>query len=218
MNYLQLSQRVTSELGLAGSGPAAVTNQVGMDKKIVNWVASAWEEIQLMRNDWRFNWATGSINITAGQQAHYPASLGLADVTQWIPDTLKIGVNRLTPKAWSDFTKYHQTVERGLPNLYSLAPDHAIHLSKVPDIDYVLTGEYYRTPQVLASNGDTPRLPERYHMAIVYKAMMMYAPHDEAAHIYADAKERYLALVNKIESTELSSTIVLAGGLDGYTG
>jgi hypothetical protein len=55
-------------------------------------------------------------------------------------------------------------------------------------------------------------------MAIVYKAMMMYAPHDEAAHIYADAKERYLALINKIESTELSGTIVLAGGLDGYTG
>jgi hypothetical protein len=221
MNYLQLAQRVRLEAGLSGNGPASVTGQTGMDSKLCQWVISAWEEIQLMRNDWRFQWATASIPVVAGTASIQPALIGYDDVGVWITDTLALtdgsGEKRyITQKDWATFAKTYQTTEQGSTTVYSLAPDQSIRLSKLPDQNYTLTGEYFRTPQILASNTDAPRMPERYHMAIVYKALMMYAAHDDAPATFMDARTRFLDMMNRIESTELPQTIAGVVALDAY--
>ena len=71
MNFLEIAKRVRQECGIAGDGPSAVTGQDGINAKIVNWVGSAYEELQTMR-PWRFNWATHTQALTAGVNAYDP--------------------------------------------------------------------------------------------------------------------------------------------------
>ena len=220
MNYLQLAQRLRAEAGLSGTGPASVVSQTGMDKKLVDWVSTAWEEIQTMRNDWRFNWTEGTIPLTAGVDAYLPSNLGLSDVNVWIRNTFHIvdGLNKLWlgHVDWPTFKRSYETTEQNRPTVFTISPDQTIRLSHVPDQNYTLKAEYFRTPQILQQNGDTPRCPERYHMAIVYKALMMYAAHDDAVPTFADANVRYMALINKMESTELPQTLSSVVPLDAY--
>jgi hypothetical protein len=223
MNYLQLTQRLRLEAGLSGNGPASVVNQTGMDYKLCQWITSAWEEIQLMRNDWRFNWAATTIPVVAGASSVSPAAFDLK-VDVWAKGTLTmtptIGGDKLylTETDWPSFTRYYQTTEQGRPTVFAFAPDQSIRFSKIPEQDYTLAGEYFQTPQMLASNTDVPRMPERYHMAIVYKALMMYAAHDDAAATMVDARVRFMEIMNRVESTELPQTIAGTGPLDEYTG
>lgn len=221
MNFLQLCQRVRQEAGLSGTGPAAVTNQTGMDLKIVSWVSSAWEEIQLLRNDWAFAWADDGFTLVPGQAKYLPADYGLG-VTDWVLETIRIddGTTRAFLKyiPWGDFRRLYETTDQDQPVYFTLAPDGRIYLAPTPDDAYPLKGEHYRTPQYLTSNTDIPRCPARYHMAIVYKALMMYAAHDDAANVFADASARYTALLNKMESTELARKFIGARSLDGYRG
>lgn len=206
------------EAGLSGTGPASVASQTGMDKKLVEWVASAWEEIQLMRNDWRFAWGEASVSVAAGSASIDPIGLGVSDLNVFKFDTAKFDGNQLQFKDWPLFSNRYRTAETGRPTYISESPDRKIHFALVPPLDGTFTAEYYKTPQLLASNLDVPRLPAQYHMAIVYKALMMYAAHDDAAQTYADAAARFVQLYNKIESTETPVKYIGVGGLDDYTG
>lgn len=206
------------EAGLSGTGPASVTNQTGMDKKLVDWIASAWEEIQLMRNDWRFAWGEASVSVSAGAASIDPIGLGVTDLNVFKFDTAKFDGEYLKHTDWPLFSKRYRTAETGRPTYFAESPDRKIHFSLVPSIGGTFTAEYYKTPQVLASNTDVPRLPAQYHMAIVYKALMMYAAHDDAAQTFMDASVRYVQIFNKIESTEAPVKYIGVGGLDDYTG
>jgi hypothetical protein len=220
MNYLQLAQRLRAEAGLSGTGPASVASQTGMDKKLVDWVSTAWEEIQTLRNDWRFNWTEGTIPLTAGVDSYLPSNLGISDLNVWVLDTFRIEIGTekhwLGYVPWPDFKRQYETTQQNRPSVFTIAPDLKIHLSQVPDQAYTLKAEYFKTPQILVDNGDIPRCPERYHMAIVYKALMMYSAHDDALQTFADANIRFTSLLNKMESTELSRIFNDAGGLDAY--
>ena len=50
MTFLELCRRLAREVDASGSGPSAVTGQTGENRRIVDWVASAWQDIQLQRN------------------------------------------------------------------------------------------------------------------------------------------------------------------------
>ena len=217
MTYLELCQRLRMEAGLSGTGPASVTSQTGMDKKLVEWVRSAWEEIQLSRLDWRFSWGESSLPVLAGTASINPVLLGLSDLNVWSKDTARFDGAPLKHIGWRDFQQF-KTTTTGLVAYFSEAPDRSLHFSQLPVADGTFTAEYFKTPQILASNMDVPRMPAHYHMAIVYKALMMYAAHDDAAQTFVDASMRFNQLYNKIESTEAPIKRIGVGGLDGYTG
>ena len=60
------------------------------------------------------------------------------------------------------------------PTVISFEPDKGIAFGPIPDIVYHINGEYYKKPIEFSADTDTPRIPERYHMLIVYKAMQYY--------------------------------------------
>jgi hypothetical protein len=74
MNFLALAQRAHQEYGLPGDGPVSVLNQIGRNRDVVNWVLSAHEEIQSLRDDWTFDWAQGTFDLTPGTDIYDPAS------------------------------------------------------------------------------------------------------------------------------------------------
>lgn len=203
MNYLELSQRLVQETGLALSGPAAVTSQTGMNKKVVDWVSRAWLEIQ-NEHDWDFLWQTTSFTTTVGKTVYDPVDdLSLSPVLgKYIADSFRIyttssGIadqGRLEYIPWDDWSGGDQgigSVSSGKPSQVTIRPDNSFVFDASPDVSYTITFDYYRQPVTLSANTDTPAMPSHFHDLIVYKALLYYAAHEEAPEIYQDAVANY---------------------------
>ena len=73
----------------------------------------------------------------------------------------------------------------------------------IPQDGLTAVMEFHRSPQVLSGNTDVPRMPERFHMAIVWRAVMFWCAHDENPALWQSANQNYRELVNKMTITEL---------------
>ena len=82
MNFLELAQRLHTEAALAGTAPAAVTGQTGMNLKLVNWINTAYENIQELHDTWFFRRADFSFSTIAGTANYTPAAAGIDDLAE----------------------------------------------------------------------------------------------------------------------------------------
>ena len=79
--YLQLCVKLRQEVLAAGTGPSAVTGQVGEYKRIVDWIAQADEEVQQEQDHWNF--MTGDLNFnTVADVGSEPINVPFRDTTQ----------------------------------------------------------------------------------------------------------------------------------------
>lgn len=69
------------------------------------------------------------------------------------------------------------------PNDITTTPALALALGPVPDAGYTIVGDYYSAPSELVANTDTPALPAKFHLAIVYKAMISYGMYEAATEV-----------------------------------
>lgn len=69
------------------------------------------------------------------------------------------------------------------PMVVSITPSKSLALGPTPDAGYTVIGDYYHAPSELASDTSTPSLPEKFHMAIVYKAMLSYGMFEAATEV-----------------------------------
>jgi hypothetical protein len=86
------------------------------------------------------------------------------------------------------------------PNTVTINPAKSLELGPIADIGYTVVGEYYATPTELALDVDIPALPIKFHLAIVYAAMIRYGMYEAASEViqqgqteYAKWKQRILA-------------------------
>lgn len=169
MNFLSLCRQLRQETGSSGNGPSSVSNQTGASARLVSWIQSAWREIQTERR-WFFNWAQGSVSLNTSDTQYTTPS----DFDMWLPETLRFNGDRIHVVAWSEL----ESADRF--TAVALAPDGSLHLNATPDQSGALTFEYWRTPQELTADTDVPRMPERFHMAIVYRAHKQYGFYESA--------------------------------------
>ena len=66
-----------------------------------------------------------------------------------------------------------------------------------------ISGDYYVKPAEMTANTDIPRLPEEYHLAIVWKALMSAGGFDEASNTWQRGNNRFTQALNAINATEL---------------
>lgn len=200
MTFLELCQRLRREVGAAGSGPATVQGQNGEYLRLIGWIGQAWQEIQAERREWRFAWAEAEIEISP-EFNDYPVP---EDFEHWIPETLRIGSHCLRLMGWDEFRdRYRGSSNAAAPQVVTLLPDNRIRLDTPPTVSGVLTFEYFRTPQTLVENGDVPRLPERYHMLIVYRAMVQYGLFENAPEVVQQGNANASRLMSEMAITEL---------------
>lgn len=213
MNFLQLCQRVNAEAGLSGPGPTAVGGQVGMNGKIVAWVQAAHQDIQQKHVDWAFDWQPVSQALVAGQDRYLPADWGLA-VRAWnrqggwvyATDQGRAARQALVWLPYEQFAGLPVAAPgqaQGAPLYWSAAPDRRVCFSPVPGEGLTFEAECWLAPQVLAANADVPRLPEEYHLLIVWRALMLYCGHDENAALWQQARQNHDRLIGRMEATEL---------------
>jgi len=220
MNFLQLCQQVRQEAGIASNGPSTVGSQTGEMKRLVDWVAQAWVEIQEARNDWEWMRQSISFDTVAGQQIYAP-SLGM--VARWKEDSFRsfrasAGVGTeifLANCNYTTFRDYYLFGSRQSlttsPVTVSVMPDKSLILGPIPDDIYTVRGEYYKVPQTLASDTDVPDMPARFHWAIIHKALMKYGSYEAAMEVIQEQSGLYSAMFSRLEAEQAPQITVELG-------
>lgn len=216
MNYLQLCQTVRELAGIPGTGPTSVAGQSGELRRLCNWVAQAWNEIQLKRADWLWMWDDTSFDTTAGKSIYAPvADLGLTRFARWKECSFSIYLKSSGKGAevdlghWQynsfkgDYLYGTKATATGQPDAIAIAPNRSLILGLIPDAVYTVEGEYYKSTQVLAADSDTPEMPEIYHMAIVHKALIKYGAYEAAGEVVQEQITNLSAVMNRLEQDQL---------------
>lgn len=223
MEFLEICQRLRQEVGANGTGPAAVTGQTGESKRFVDWVNSAWLDVQRKHLNWRFMIGTFSITTSSGDGNYTAAdsSPAITDLREWNRDSFNIylqsqGVSGQVPLAYMDFQTWYDTYNtggqsNGFPGWFTIAHDLSINIGPKPNGIYVVSGEYWMKATPMAADADLPgSLPDEFHEVILYRAMMKYGRYSAAPEVFDDGKANYKRLIGEMERTQLPE--MLLGG------
>ena len=215
MNLLSLSQRLRSECGVSGTS-TSVVNATGEWSRLVNWVITAWEDIQTDYPEWEWMRKSVSFQTTANKGEYSPTTdLLLTDFGSWRENSFRMyltsaGVGSemlLGFKEYNEFRDYYLLASRkttySRPTEITVSPSKTLILGLAPDSIYTVSGEYFKNPVTLALDADVPDLPSRFHMAIVYKAMMSYGAYEAASDVYQRGEAQYKQMINKIRYDQL---------------
>lgn len=216
MNYLQLCQAVARESGtVSGVLPVSVANVTGRLAKIVAWTAEAWQHIQNLEEAWLWMDAEFTGNLAAGAQRYTAASFNLTRFAAWGNEQAGLSAYlasagraeeyMLRRMEWRDFKRLHDfgAIQQSRPVHYAVSPANELCFGPVPDAPYVVRGEYRKGNQTLAANEDVPEMPERFHMLIVWYALVLLAEHDEAPTHIATSNRRYRDLLTDLRRDQL---------------
>ena len=212
MNFLQLSQRLRQEAGIAGSGPTTVISQTGELGRIVSWVLSAYEEIQNLHSTWRFLQADFSFSTVASTQNYTKTTLSLTDLGSWKTDDVRIysavtDETYLTYFPWDKFKELYlygsQRTQTERPTIFSIKYDDSISLWAIPDDTYTVNGEYFKTAQTMTLDASEPLIPSAYQMAIVWKGLMLYSAYNSIPDAYAHGQNEFRGILRKLEFSQL---------------
>ncbi|WP_271270488.1 phage adaptor protein [Aliamphritea hakodatensis] len=199
MNYLKLCQRLRQECGGSGSGPTSVAGQRGESQNYVDWISQAWLEIQQERQEWRFMWGKESVSLVAGTRL-YAKPDGVKSI---VPDSVKINGHIASMVDYEAFRTRYDADTPSIPRVIAEQPDGQIIISGTPDAAYTLTFEVNKRPQLLVDDDDIPSIPEEFHMAIVYRAMIDYAGFENAGEVYARAQKRLSDIMTALADDQL---------------
>lgn len=202
MNFLQLCQAVYLEGGLSGQ-ITATQNQTGEAARVVHWVANAYQEVL---NDQAINWnflrKTVAVQLTADKQDYTLAELNLATAVQWNPKAMRVAVNSnfadetfLENQRYPTFRDYwlfsSRRTTKSRPLNVTVSPENKLLVAPIPDQNYWLSMEYLNGPAKLIEPADQPVFPQRFHMAIVWRALRHYGMFEAAAEVVARANTMY---------------------------
>lgn len=221
MNYLQLCMRLRQEVGASGND-ATVAGAKGEWKRLCDWIATAWEDIQEEERSWEFMRKEKAFTTVANQAEYAPdgPELALTDFSHWKNRSFRLYQNTVGDERFLAQLEYNQfrdqwlfgnnRVTPGVPIAITIAPTRALILAQPPLDAYTVITEYYALPAKLVDDNDTPSMPERYHMAIVYRAMRHYGMYEAAEEVIARADQEYRRVYERLQWDQLPD-VTIAG-------
>lgn len=232
MNYLALVRRLWLESGAGGAspGPSTVISQTGEYARLVTWINAAYADIQNAHTDWGWMRTTASFTTVASQATYALGSgSGTTGVTvatfgEWARHTGRSYLTATgTPsemelpycqyESWrSNYQLGTNRTSTSRPQEFAIAPDKSICLGPVPLAGYTITLDYFTAPVDLALDADTPALPAAHHMAIVWKALMMYGAFEGASEVYDRGEVEFTKAMRRLTATRLPE-VQFAGAL-----
>jgi len=204
--FLELCQKTRQECSIPGDGPASVTDQNGILRRVVTWVADADYLIQSSYADWKFLWSSHQTDTIANIAAYSaPADFGSWDLDSAFLDFAQSTYRHLKH---IDYEHWRQVYRNGTqtssrPTTFAVRPDNAILLHPVPDAAYSLNIEYYAAPTRLAANTDTSAIPERYEQAIIALAKSKFAEEEGSPVLLQNALQEYGFWAEEMKKREL---------------
>lgn len=228
MNFLSLSQRLVQECGVSGT-LSTTANQTGEFLRITSWINSAWNDLQTRHDNWTWMRSSvlvgGGVSFvpvagpgTGGAYTPLGTGAGTVGVAasnfgKWVKDSFRCNTTAVTflDETYMDPIGYDQwrnsymygalrTVQTR-PVAIAIGPGKELCIGPPSNGNYTITGDYYRAPEQMAADTDEPTgLPNQYHMAIVYNAMMMYAGYEAASEVFQRGQGGYNRLINELEA------------------
>lgn len=213
MTFLELCKRLRSEAGISGTGPVTTVGQTGQMLQVVEWVQEAYRSIQTEYETWRFLRTDFSISTIDGTQEYTPAAVSITDLGKWIDEYITL-YSSVADEAeilyfpWEDFKRMymHGTLRtfESRPDSFTFRPaNNAFVFGPIPDAIYTVKGEYYKTADILSGDSDTPLFPSRFHMLVVWRALMLYAAKSAAPELYAHGENQDQDLMDSLRSDQL---------------
>jgi hypothetical protein len=219
VNYLQLAQAVYREGGISGN-ITSTQNQNGEALRVAQWVALAYKEIL---NDqgmiWNFLHKSARVRLSAGHGIYKFSDFNLVQGVQWDTHSMRVAVNQdmsdetfcvhMRYPEFRDFWQFssrRQTKGRPL----NVAVDTETHLcvAPIPDQDYFMTLQYLIEPDALSQDDDVPVLPNRFHMAIVWRALRHYGMFESAPEVVVRADAALKDIMQQLENDQSPEVIV----------
>lgn len=189
MNRLDLVRRLIAESGASGQALGTTLNQRGDALNFVNWIDDAWLEIQGLTN-WPSLWEDAPITVLAGSST----VAGSLPHGRYIYDSGRLNGGWLTYLPWDEFRLQYPSVIAGTLTAWTVRPDRSIAVNAIVEADTVLQIERYRMPGRFTADNSVPLLFEEHHMAIVWRALMMYGAFDEAGVAYKRGQAEYTVM------------------------
>lgn len=220
MNFLELVNRTRVECGVSGPTLTTLSNLTGESARIKDWVNEAWMDIQRAKEDWFFMRQPLQFNTVAQQRFYTPAQAGVSSFSNWKRDSFRastVGSNYGDEQLlnYMDFLIYRNlywyanmrnTYQR--PVVVTIDPQKNLGFGAAPDQAYVIVGEYYTNPELMVDDTDTPGLlPDRFHMAIVYRAMIYYAGYESAPEVFSRGQSEFNRIMARIDIDQLPTMI-----------
>jgi hypothetical protein len=224
VNFLQLINRTRVECGVSGASTPLTTaqNLTGESARIAAWVNSAWVDVQTAKEDWQWMREPVQFNTITQQQVYTPTQAGVGTTFgNWKRDSFRcssVGQNYADEQLlnYMDFTTFRNLYEYGnmrttyaRPVVVAITPDKDLAFGSIPDQPYVIVGEYYIKPTEFSADTDAPSpyFPDRFHMMIVYRAMMFYAGYEAAPEVYSRGETEFKRLMNRLDIDQLPTTV-----------
>lgn len=224
LTFLELTKFVRQEAEIPSTGPTTVVNQTGELKRIVDWTASAWEDIQNKHQNWRWMRRAFTFNTVASSGSYAPTYVSDVDagtsITRfghwWAHDEYdpylaylqSSGVGsqyRLIYLPWDTFKQIYRFGTQTASQPVHVSVDHHnnIHLGPAPSAVYVVTGDFNRSLQVLTVDADSPEMPTQFHKLVGYYAMWKYGANSVAAEIVSRSQMEAARLMSALERHQL---------------
>lgn len=220
MDRLELAQELRRECGISGS-EATTVDASGEWSDVINWIDKAWLAIQNERPDWLWMRKTASFT-TVAQQAEYPyasAPLSLTDFAEWVDGTFRIYKTTIADETWlNQWLSYDQFRDAYLygtlrasysqPTEIVVSPTKSLILALPPDdTSYTVSGDYRKAPAAMTGDSGVPDMPERFHMLIVFRAMMYFGAKESAAETYDHGQKEYKILRAQLMRDQLPQIV-----------
>lgn len=236
MNYLALVNRTKKESPHAGGALLSIASAVGQTAKMVDWVADAWNEIQLEVNFRNWKWmraqAIGDVTVVGGMSYTIDQLLGVSAGTtrfrRWQVETEEYRPTAyLASNPSSEWRMYFMGYEQfsmqylrgthtpGAPQYWTIAPSGAVIFGPTPDQSYKVRLDYWKSNQQLTLDTDVPECPADFHMVIVWKALNDSGAVDAAPETVARAADHYDAMMTRLMADQAQSITIEARPLGG---
>ena len=92
--------------------------------------------------------------------------------------------------------------ENQIPISITVLPNGNLAVNQPADAIYPISGVYWKTPVVLAADGDIPAYPVRFHRALVARAKMFFFEDQEAWDNYSTAEKEFIDRLDDLESDQ----------------
>jgi hypothetical protein len=184
VTFLDMTLRLAQEAAVNGVNvPSSVNGNTGESKRLGDWIADAWREIQGTRK-WSFLWEQVSIVILNGTNTLATT----LEAPRWdkeqawlVPASSDNGNRNLDYLEWPLFSSTYQRLgQPGGINAWSVRPDKVFVVNALALGDTTINVQRWKYPQMLVNDTDVPLLPSDLTMLIVYTALKKYAGYDEA--------------------------------------
>lgn len=177
-------------------------------------------DIQLERPDWKWMRASMSFPTVAGQAAYTLAQIeatgvNFANFGNWELETFRsyitasgikseFQMSHMPYNAWRDTYQFGSTrLTQTRPVQFTVTPDLGIGLGPTPADGYTISGDYFKAASEMSGNTDIPLLPTQFHMAIVYRAMMLFGVSEAASEIYDDGNVAFSKMLRRMAMQQL---------------